>query len=94
MNLSLQTGCSLHAGGRIRRLLVGVVVYSVLIVGHGLLVEASEAPSAQELLQATTRDALDAAGLPPGSDAFRTALLESAEWQHELFDSGPVSDRS
>jgi len=51
------------------------------------------APSADELLTAHTRQVLENAKLSgKGAGQFTASLLESTDWQHELWDSGPVFD--
>lgn len=47
------------------------------------------APSADDLIRSETRKALEAAELTEAG-VFSKALLNSLEWQHELWDSGPV----
>lgn len=81
--------------GRIHRLKIGPVwpvVCGIIFSFCSIRTQAAEPPSAYELLQAATRDAFDAAGLSPAADDFRAAVLRSEDWQHELFDSGPISD--
>lgn len=51
------------------------------------------APSPTELLRAETSELLEAAKLEGKErETFSKALLASTEWQHELLDSGPISD--
>lgn len=52
---------------------------------------AAAVPAPHELLRQRTFELLESAGIGVDSK-FAQHLLESSEWQHELLDSGPVSD--